>query len=359
MTDRRDQLATRCRELGAECQRDGMPMYARLCEYAAADSFVLALLDRARPGQARPVLLLAAAQRVLFDHPSHPLAQYYPSVSGSPVASGDPGPTFAAFLREHAGAVGELIATRATQTNEVNRSVAVAAVLREATVDLPSAPIALVELGPSAGLNLRADTYAIELAGRGLHQATGSEVRLVCQLVGGGVPGLDRPLPPVVDRVGLDLHPIDVRTDRDDLRWLEACLWPEQTERLVRFRAAVAAARRDPPRLVQGDLLDDLPALLDALPAGAHAFVFHSWVLTYVARERRPALLDALAAAAQHRAVSWFSAEAPTVVPGLAAPEIPDDGTTVLGLTTWREGATRTRVLGTCHPHLRWLAWQS
>lgn len=358
MTDRHEQLASRFRELGAECQRDGMPMYARLCEHAAGDPFVLALLDRARSGQARPVLLLAAVQRVLFDHPSDPLARFYPSVSGSPAAPGDPASPFAAFVREHEVAVGELVATKATQTNEVNRSVAVTAGLREATSDLPAVRIALVELGPSAGLNLRADTYAIELAGRGVHQVRDSPVRLSCRLVGDAVPDVDRPLPPVVDRAGLDVHPVDVRTDHDDLRWLEACLWPEQTKRLARFRAAVAAARSDPPRLVRGDLLDDLPALLAALPAGAHAFVFHSWVLTYVARERRPALADALAVAAEDRAVSWFSAEAPTVVPGLRAPEVPDDGTTVLGLTTWREGVTRTRVLGTCHPHLAWLDWQ-
>ena len=163
-------------------------MYARLSEHAATDDVVLELLDRSKPGQARPVLLLAAVQRVLLDQPGHPLARFYPSVSGGPVPPGDPAPAFASFVREHAAEIGELVATRSTQTNEVNRSVAVAAGLRAAAADLPDTPVALVELGPSAGLNLRADTYAVDFGDGVLHQAPGSPVVLSCRPAAGSVP---------------------------------------------------------------------------------------------------------------------------------------------------------------------------
>jgi hypothetical protein len=294
---------------------------------------------------------------MLFDAPDDPLARFYPSITGERVPPGDPAPDLAAFAREHAHTLGEMIATRATQTNEVNRSVAVAAGLRAAAADLPDTPLALVELGPSAGLNLLADTYAIDAGHGALHQRPASPVVLRTRLAGDGRPGLDAPLPPVVDRAGVDLHPIDVWTD-DEVRWLEACLWPEQTERLARFRAAVIEARAAPPRLVEGDLLDDLPALLDTLPPEAHAFVFHSWVLTYVARTRRPDLATILRAAAARRPVSWYSAEAPGVVPDLPAGVAEEGGLTLLGLTTFRSTGEHSRVVGTCHPHLAWLDWQ-
>ena len=337
----------------------GVPFYNRLSAAVADEPWLCELVTRARSGQARPVLLFAAVHRLVLDHPDEELAAWYPTVTGRDVPAADPVPAFLAFCRKYEAALTELVETRSTQTNEVNRSVAVVAALHAAVADRPDTPVALVELGPSAGLNLHADTYAIETDDGVVHQDASSPVRLRSRLIGPGRPDFDTPLPPIVARVGLDLHPIDVRTDVDDVAWLEACLWPEQLDRFERFRAAVALTAADPPVLVQGDLLDDLPALLDGLPDGAHAFVFHSWVLTYVAKARRPGLADILRQAARRRPVSWFSAEATGVVQEVEGPPTEDAGLTVLGLTTFRDGDERTTCLGTSHPHLAWLDWQS
>ena len=337
----------------------GVPFYNRLSAAVADEPWLCELVTRARSGQSRPVLLFAAVHRLVLAHPDEELAAWYPTVTGRDVPAADPVPAFLAFCRKYEAALTELVETRSTQTNEVNRSVAVVAALHAAVADRPDTPVALVELGPSAGLNLHADTYAIETDDGVVHQDALSPVRLRTRLMGPGQPDFDAPLPPVVARVGLDLHPIDVRTDVDDVAWLEACLWPEQLDRFERFRAAVALTAADPPVLVQGDLLDDLPALLDGLPDGAHAFVFHSWVLTYVAKARRPGLADILRQAARGRPVSWFSAEAAGVVQEVEGPPTEDAGLTVLGLTTFRDGGERTTWLGTSHPHLAWLDWQS
>jgi len=74
----------------------------------------------------------------------------------------------------------------------------------------------------------------------------------------------------VVWRAGLDLHPLDV-TDPADLAWLDALIWPEHSRRRARLKAAAAIAAADPPLLMRGDLLDDLPALAAQAPAGAAA----------------------------------------------------------------------------------------
>jgi hypothetical protein len=80
-------------------------------------------------------------------------------------------------------------------------------------------------------------------------------------------------LPEVVWRAGLDLNPLDV-TDAADLDWLEALTWPEHTHRRARLRAAAAIAAAEPPVLVPGDQVDDLPALAAQAPAGATLLVF-------------------------------------------------------------------------------------
>ena len=90
----------------------------------------------------------------------------------------------------------------------------------------------------------------------------------------------------MVWRAGLDLNPLDV-TDPADVAWLDALIWPEHTHRRARLRAAAAVAAADPPLLVRGDLVDDLPALAARAPAGATLVVFHTSVLYQVPAPRR------------------------------------------------------------------------
>ena len=154
------------------------------------------------------MLLFAAVHRLVLDHPDEELAAWYPTVTGRAVPAADPVPAFLAFCRKYEAALTELVETRSTQTNEVNRSVAVVAALRAAVADRPDTPVALVELGPSAGLNLHADTYAIETDDGVV--PPGRVVARPAAVAPGRVPGrpdFDTPLPPIVARVGLDLAP--------------------------------------------------------------------------------------------------------------------------------------------------------
>jgi hypothetical protein len=59
----------------------------------------------------------------------------------------------------------------------------------------------------------------------------------------------------IARRRGIDSNPIDVTTD-DGARLLEAFVWPDQTERIERLRAAIEIVRADPPELIAGDYVD-------------------------------------------------------------------------------------------------------
>lgn len=356
-----DVLAERFRLFVAtDCNRY-TPLYARLGTAIADDSHLLSILGRARRGQKRPTLLLAAIHYLVLASPDHELARFYPSVTGGPVPDGDPTPPLRRFCAEREAELVDLVRTRATQTNEVNRSVALRASL--ATLLPVERTIAVVEVGASAGLNLGFDRYRVEV-GAVAGGPADSPVRLAADPVGPPAP-VDRALPPVAWRRGLDRNPVSL-ADPDAVRWLEACLWPEQTERLTRFRAAVTLMAEDPAVVVPGDMVDDLAAAVADAPAGVPLVVWHSWVLTYLARDRRPAFADAVAALSEHgRDVWWLSAEGPGVVAVLPQPEVPDDApeevryATHLGVQHLRDGSAvePARVLGRCHPHLRWLEW--
>ena len=93
-------------------------------------------------------------------------------------------------------------------------------------------------------------------------------------------------VPEVVWRAGLDLNPLDV-TDPADVAWLDALIWPEHD---APPRPAAGRGRRraaDPPLLVRGDVVDDLPALAAQAPAGATLVVFHTSVMYQVPAPRR------------------------------------------------------------------------
>ena len=152
-------------------------------------------------------------------------------------------------------------------------------------------PLALIEVGASAGLALFPDRYGYEydagpvvtrLAPAGA--AAGSYPVLGCAVTG-PVP-LPAELPQVVWRAGIDLNPLDVRNP-DDVAWLEALIWPEQDFRRERLRRAIAIAQADPPLLVAGDLNEQLPALAARAPSDATLVVFHSAVMAYLDAEAR------------------------------------------------------------------------
>jgi hypothetical protein len=172
-------------------------------------------------------------------------------------------------------------------------------------------PLALIEVGASAGLCLLPDRYGYDY-GRAKLPAVADAPTLVC--AANDTTPIPAALPRIIWRAGLDLNPIDV-SDRSQTAWLETLVWPEQAHRLANLRAALAVATKDPPRLVPGDLLSDaLERLCDEAPRDATRVIFHTAVLAYV-----PELTDRRVFADRAmRLGTWVSNEMPGVFPEIA-----------------------------------------
>jgi hypothetical protein len=121
-------------------------------------------------------------------------------------------------------------------------------------------------------------------------------------------------LPSIAWRAGLDLEPVDI-ADRNQVAWLETLVWPEQTDRLTRLRAALAIAATDKPRLVEGDLRRDLTRLANEMPRDATRVIFHTAVLTYVGPTERAEFARSVTSFCD----VWIANEAPQVFPDIAA----------------------------------------
>lgn len=179
-------------------------------------------------------------------------------------------------------------------------------------------PLALIEVGASAGLTLVPDRYSYsyrcdEGDAVRLDPDTGpSPLVLHSELHGIRPPS---GLPQVVWRAGVDLAPVDPR-DPVARAWLETLVWPGESDRLARLRRALDLAAADPVPIVRGDLLEELPGLVDQAPTGATLVVFHSAVIGYLDDAERQRFRDLVTSLP----CRWISNEGTTVFPDLAGP---------------------------------------
>jgi hypothetical protein len=218
-------------------------------------------------------------------------------------------PQWRTWLLEHWDAVRSQALVRATQTNEPRRCALLLPVLAQI-----GGPLALLEVGASAGLCLYPDRYSYLYDGvhRVDPQDGPSTVLLECATTGD--PPLPTELPDIVWRAGIDLNPLDLAKD-DDTTWLETLIWPEQHERRARIRAAIEVVRADPPRIVRGDAVDALPALAADAPADVTLVIVSSAAIVYLMPEPRARFIELV----QSLDARWISNEGPGIVPLAAA----------------------------------------
>jgi hypothetical protein len=215
-------------------------------------------------------------------------------------------PSFRDTVLRHEDDIRAVMLERRTQTNEPARC----ATLLPALAALPG-PLALIEVGASAGLCLLPDRYGYDYPGR---RIPGSPM-FSCG-ANAATPIPER-APEVVWRAGLDLNPLDV-TDESDCAWLHALIWPGEEYRHEHLRQALDVARSDPPRVVRGDLRTDLAVLAAEAPSDATLVVFHTTVLAYL-HDDEPGR-EAFAEAVASTGAIWLANEPPKVIPGLEHP---------------------------------------
>jgi hypothetical protein len=139
----RHRLATRYRRFAEEEARGRSPRYESFARGVAGDAEVLDFLASLPDEKRQPNLLLAAVRHL------HGVAADWPR--------------FRAALLDDCDAVRAVMLARSTQTNEPARS----AVLLPVLSRLPQ-PIALIEVGASAGLCLLPDFYGYDYGRRAL-----------------------------------------------------------------------------------------------------------------------------------------------------------------------------------------------
>jgi hypothetical protein len=332
------------------CRGLGSPFTAHLCERLAVILDDTTVLGRAvydwpldPVASALGLRLCGALHRVVRAGRAPALARLYPP-------DADTGAALDAALPVAIAALGsDLVALldSAPQTNEVARS----GVLLGGLLTIAAAtglPLALNEIGASAGVNLHPDCYGYDLGAGRRWGPPDAPLTIACDWRG-AVPPLDAPLR-IVSRAGADLAPIDA-ADVEARERVLGYIWPDQSTRLARTAAALAHAAAHPVALERAEAADWTEArLAEPAPAGVARVLMHSITWQYFPEPTQQRIVAALtkagARATAETPLAWLRLE-PDGTPGSAA----------IVLTSWPGGDTR--VLGRGDYHGRYAEWRA
>jgi hypothetical protein len=333
----------------AACGHLGSRLYEGLLTRAAADfegggqtRSILARHQGDPTGSFVVLRLMGAVHRLVLEGRAPELAKRYragPRAADGPDDAGDAEDAertwsaFRAMLEEHADELDRSI-ERPVQTNEVGRCVALLPGFLEAA-SATGLPLRLLEVGASAGLNLRWDAYRYE-AGDFAWGPPGSPLRLSFEMTGGPPPAADVA---VEERRGCDASPVDPTTEDGRLTLLSYC-WPDQADRIERLQAALEIAATRPAEVDRSAALDWATARLAEPATGMASVLYHSIVMQYLPDDEREAFEETVAAAggraSQDAPLAWLRME-------------PAGGWTEVRMKSWPGG--EDRLLATAGYH--------
>ncbi|PIE15704.1 MAG: hypothetical protein CSA68_06435 [Rhodobacterales bacterium] len=260
------------------------PVYEALGLQIAGDAELIGLIATFPENKRQPNLILAALRKFLGHVPDFAEAR--------------------AVMLNSTERLTEIVFSHNTQTNEPGRC----ATLLPLLCQLPQ-PLALLEIGASAGLCLIPDRYTYDYGAQRLAPA-GRNAGLVLNCAASATVPLPKTMPEVVWRAGLDSNPLDIH-DPEQRAWLETLVWPTETDRRERLKAAMDIAAGEALRIEVGDLhSDDLDRLVAQAPSDATLVIYHSAVLSYTLD---PAQRDAFARRIGTLTDHWVSNESPAL----------------------------------------------
>ncbi|MGZ9584045.1 DUF2332 domain-containing protein [Paenibacillus marinisediminis] len=267
-----------------EC-RGSSVLYEYLSLHIAHDEELLQIAAQARAGQPVPNLLLGAVHYLLLKGCKHELREYYGSIVSNPREYSSAFPYFKDFCIQYSYELISILQSRLVQTNEVRRC----AYLYPSfctIYNITHKPLALIEIGTSAGLQLMWDQYRYSYHSDEVYGNEQSELHMRSIIQGERTPLLLKQSPPVTTRIGLDLHVNDLNNP-DDYLWLRALIWPEHQERNANLELASRYIQKGNLELIEGDGVKLLPAIASRIPEENTLCIFHTHVANQIPHDAK------------------------------------------------------------------------
>ncbi len=322
----------------------GSPIYQALSRRIAEDQDLLHLASMAGTQQPAPNLFLAAIHYCLLKKPNEVLANYYPSLGGTFKDEPLFFASFKEFCTKNQKEISELLQTRLVQTNEVQRCALLYPSLNFIAQNARFKKLGLLDVGCAGGLNFLMDQVQIHYSDGTVYGSSRSSLKLICESRGEKLPtSVDLE---IASRSGIDLNPINF-LDLDQQLWNLALIWPDQLDRINRFKLAVNLLKPLPIQFLKGTGTTLLPQVLRDLPADHTACVMHSFTLNQFSVNERAEFEAVLMQESKHREIwrvslEWLGTKNPELV-----------------ISHYQNSQLlKSTLRAECHGHGEWIDWK-
>jgi hypothetical protein len=325
------------------------PLYTHLFAGIKDDAKLLELLALMDQDQPNLILFLSVINFLLLSHREDPFTDFYPYFRVPQRPATEAYPFFRQFCLAHEQELRQILPKAILQTNEVTRCANLLPAFALVYQDGQCQPLAGIELGASGGLNLNWDNYSYIYNHAYAIGDERSPVQIHCSFQGRQFPPLPQIIPPMASRVGIELSPLDL-TNEQDVKWMRACIWPEEMWRYQHFEAALAYAKQSPPTVLAGDASELLPDLLTTIPPEQTICIWHSFALNQGRAATRERIECCLMNCSRARTIYRVSLEVDPANPAQPLPQ--------LEIHTYRHGErVRSQRLATCALHGERMEW--
>ncbi|MBY7142630.1 DUF2332 domain-containing protein [Virgibacillus sp. NKC19-3] len=296
------QILSQCfRRFADEECKGSSELYEFLSLQIASDEQLLELSTHVREGQPKPNMLFGAVHHLLLQGFDHELKYYYPSVTNTPRNKKNAFPLFKDFCLAYKKEIIGILRNKLVQTNEVRRCAYLYPTFCYAYNQV-NKPLAMIEIGTSAGLQLMWDHYSYSYGTDQLYGDTSSNVHITSEVKGELPIEITNSTPPVSYKMGIDLNITDLTND-EEYRWLKSLIWPEHKERLKLFDDAVELFKTQPSNLIEGDGVLLLEEIAKEIPTDHAICIFHTHVANQIPKEVKLDLLNKIKSLGKEREV--------------------------------------------------------
>ena len=253
-------------------------LYEFLALKISDDGELLDLSSHSREGQPIPNLFLGAVHYLLLNGNDHRLRNYYSSIVERPKPTEESFPHFKDFCSTYKDQIIPILREKMVQTNEVRRCGYLYPAFTYIFEKI-NKPLALIEIGTSAGFQLLWDKYSYSCCSDEIFGNMNSNVHIKSEVKGNNTPPFSNEVPAISHRYGIDLHINDI-SNKEDALWLNSLIWPEHKKRRKLFTQASACVwnNKDTLHLIQGNGVELLPDLAEKIPETSVICVFHTHV---------------------------------------------------------------------------------
>ena len=322
-------------------------IYAYLATNVSKEQKLLEMVTKNnKNNQLPPLILFGPVHYLLLKGYDHPLKNYYPTITGTPVTDYNGFyELFQDFCQKNSQEIIQLMQTKIIQTNEVRRSTVLLTGFNWIINREKKSNLSLIEIGCSAGLNLYWDKYCYKYEEKSIGINPCNFI-LDIQVKGDFRPDLDLKSVQIIDRFGIDLNPLDLKNEEDGL-WLQALIWPEQLKRLHNLQKAIKISGNELKTLFKGNAALELPKIINKTNKESILVIYQSFAFYLFSDKDKQTIQDYLIEYSKNRQIYLLSMEWQGV----------EGKRTFLKVDHFKQGNMESFILAECHHHAKWIKW--